>query len=74
VFGPAASGGGGAGAALLVVADAAALVVSFAVVGSDFVSDPQPERPIPVAMAAMATTPARSERVIGSPVDWKSRA
>jgi hypothetical protein len=68
--GPAAVGDGGAG--LLDVADAAALNVSFDVDGSDLVSDPQPE--IPIAIAAMAMTPARSELVIGSPVDWKSRA
>jgi hypothetical protein len=38
------------------------------------VSDPQLDRPIPIAIAEMATTPARSTRVIGSPVDLKSRA
>jgi hypothetical protein len=48
--------------------------VCFEVDGSDLVSDPQPDRPIPMAIAAMAITPARSERVIGSPVDLKSRA
>jgi hypothetical protein len=48
--------------------------VCFEVDGSDFVSDPQPDRPIPIAIAEMAITLARSARVIGSPVDLKSRA
>jgi hypothetical protein len=33
------------------------------------VSEPQPDRAIPIAIAAMAIPQARSERVIGSPVD-----
>jgi hypothetical protein len=48
--------------------------VCFEVDGADLVSDPQPDRPIPTAIAVTATTPARIERDIGSPVDWKSPA
>jgi hypothetical protein len=37
--------------------------------GADLVSDPQPDRPIPTAIAATAMTPARSERLMWSPVE-----
>jgi hypothetical protein len=61
------------GAALLLVADYS-VDVCCEVDGSALVADPHPDRPIPIAIAAMAITPARSERVIGSPVGKKSRA
>jgi hypothetical protein len=68
LFGPAACAVVVGAASLVVVFDDSA-DVSLAVVGSDLVSDPQPDSPMPTAIAAMAITPARSERVIGSPVE-----
>jgi hypothetical protein len=71
LLGPAAAGAPDVAGALLVVADDDAADVCFEVDGADLVSDPQPDMPIPIAIAEMATTPARSARVIGSPVDFE---
>src|SRR5262245_8651205 len=38
--------------------------------GADLSFDPQPARPMPSATVAMATTPALSDDLIRSPVDW----